>query len=157
MEPYSVRLDIERDSESAEKIREIAFEVGALLQGEFTLASGRKSNRYFEGKKITMHPEGAYLVGKAIFDELAEAGVDAVGGLANGAYPIATAVAMVSHLEGRPVSAFVVREEKKDHGAGRLVEGHLPEGSRVVIVDDVITSGGSIIKAIKAVEDGTAG
>lgn len=153
MEPYSVRLDIEKDSESARKIRGIAYEVGALLQGEFTLASGRKSNRYFEGKKITLQPEGAYQVGKAIFDELAEAGVDAVGGLATGAYPIATAVALVSHLEGKPVSAFVVREEQKDHGARRLVEGHLPEGSRVAIVDDVITSGGSIIKAIRAVEE----
>jgi orotate phosphoribosyltransferase len=153
MEPFSVRLEIETQSESARKIREIAYEVGALLQGEFTLASGRKSNRYFEGKKITLQPEGAYQVGKAIFDELAESGVDAVGGLATGAYPIATAVAMVSHLEGKPVSAFVVREEQKNHGARRLIEGHLREGSRVVIVDDVITSGGSIIKAIKAVEE----
>ncbi|MFC2017687.1 orotate phosphoribosyltransferase [Chloroflexota bacterium] len=153
MEPFSVRLEIETQSESARKIREIAYEVGALLQGEFTLASGRKSNRYFEGKKITLQPEGAYQVGKAIFDELAEAGVDAVGGLATGAYPIATSVAMISHLEGKPVSAFVVREEQKDHGARRLIEGHLQEGSRVAIVDDVITSGGSIIKAIKAVEE----
>ena len=153
MEPFSVRLEIETQSESARKIREIAYEVGALLQGEFTLASGRKSSRYFEGKKITLQPEGAYQVGKAIFDELAEAGVDAVGGLATGAYPIATAVAMVSHLEGKPVSAFVVREEQKDHGARRLIEGHLREGSRVAIVDDVITSGGSIIKAINAVEE----
>ena len=82
MEPFSVKLEIETQSESARKIREIAYEVGALLQGEFTLASGRKSNRYFEGKKITLQPEGAYQVGKAIFDELAKEGVDAVGGLA---------------------------------------------------------------------------
>jgi len=153
MEPFSVRLEIETQSESAKKIREIAYGVGALLQGEFTLASGRKSNRYFEGKKITLQPEGAYQVGKAIFNELAEMDIDAVGGLATGAYPIATSVAMVSHLEGKPISAFVVREEQKDHGARRLIEGHLRDGSRVVIVDDVITSGGSIVKAIKAVEE----
>ena len=87
-----------------------------------------------------------------MFDELVKIGVDAVGGVATGAYPIVTAVALVSHQEGRPIPSFVVREVAKEHGTKRQIEGHLKEGSRVAIVDDVITTGGSVIKAIKAVE-----
>lgn len=145
-------LELGLNTESARRIREIASEVGALLQGEFTLTSGKKSNYYFDGKRITLSPEGAYWVGKAVFDELTRIGVDAIGGLAIGAYPIVTAVALVSHLQGKPIPSFIVREVPKEHGTKRQIEGHLKEGSRVAIVDDVITTGGSVSKAIEAVE-----
>ncbi len=145
-------LELGVNTESAKRIREIASEVGALLQGEFTLASGKKSDYYFDGKKLTLSPEGAYWVGKAMFDELTEIDVDAIGGLAIGADPIVTAVALISHLEGKPIPAFIVRDVAKEHGTKRKIEGHLKPGSRVAIVEDVITTGGSVSKAIEAVE-----
>lgn len=151
METYPT-LELGLDTEGTRRIREIAGEVGAFLTGEFTLTSGKKSNYYIDGKKITLSPEGAYLVGKATFDELIKTGVDAIGGVATGAYPIVTAVALVSHLEGKPIPAFIVREVTKEHGTMRKIEGHLKQGSRVAIVDDVLTTGGSVSRAIEAVE-----
>ena len=145
-------LELGLDTESARRIREIAHKVGAFLTGEFTLTSGKKSNYYIDGKKITLSPEGAYQVGKAIFDELAEIGVDAVGGVATGGYPMVTAVAVISHLEGRPLPTFMVREVTKEHGTMRKIEGHLREGSRVAILEDVLTTGGSVSKVIEVVE-----
>jgi len=151
MVTYST-LGLGLNTESARKILKIAYEVGALLYGEFTLTSGKKSHHYFEGKRLTLHPEGAYWVGKAMFDELTKIGVDAVGGVAVGGYPIVAAVALVSHLEGKPLPSFIVRDQPKEHGTQRKIEGHLKEGSKVAIVDDVITTGGSVKKAIEAVE-----
>lgn len=149
----SSTLELRVNTRDAERILEIARETGALLEGDFTLASGRKSNHYFEGKRLTLSAEGAYQVGKVIFDELADTDVDAVGGLAIGADPIATAVALVSHLKGKPIPSFIVREVPKQHGTRKKIEGHIKEGFRVVIVDDVITTGGSVSKAIEAVEE----
>jgi len=144
-------LELGLDTESARRLREIATKVGAFLTGEFTLTSGKKSNYYIDGKRITLSPEGAYWVGKAIFDELAGIDVDAVGGVAAGAYPMVTAVAVISYLEGKPLPVFIVREVAKEHGTMRKIEGHLKEGSRVAILEDVLTTGGSVIKAIEAV------
>ncbi len=140
------------DTENTRRIREIADEVGASMRGEFLLTSGKKSNYYFDGKKVTMSPEGAYRVGKAIFDELAKIGVDAVGGVPVGAYSMVAGITLISHLEGKPIPAFIVREVAKEHGTQSKIEGHLKEGSRVAMVDDVITTGGSLMRAIKAVE-----
>lgn len=145
-------LELGVNTEGAKRILAIANKVGALLKGEFTLTSGKKSTFYFDAKKLTLSPEGAYHIGKAIFDQLAESGVDAVGGVATGAYPIVAAVAVVSYLEGKPLPSFIVREVTKEHGTKRQIEGHLKEGSRVAIVDDVLTTGGSVLKAIEAVE-----
>jgi len=144
-------LELGLDTESARRLREITTEVGAFLTGEFTLTSGKKSNYYIDGKRITLSPEGAYWVGKAIFDELAGIDVDAVGGVATGAYPMVAAVTVISYLEGKPLPVFIVREVAKEHGTMRKIEGHLKEGSRVAILEDVLTTGGSVIKAIEAV------
>ena len=146
------KLELGLSTEGAKRIGELAGEVGALQWGDFTLASGKKSSYYFEGKKLTLSPEGAYQVGKAIFDELVELDIDAVGGVATGGYPIVTAVAIVSHMEGKPMPCFMVREVAKEHGTRRQIEGHLKEGSRVAIVEDVITTAGSVIKVIETVE-----
>jgi orotate phosphoribosyltransferase len=124
---------------------------------EVTLASGRKSNFYFDGKQTTLNAEGAYLVGKLMFDIIKNLPVkiDAVGGPTIGADPIATSVALVSFLEKSPVNAFIVRKEPKGHGKKLWIEGNknIAKNSVVAIVEDVITTGGSIMKAVKIVED----
>ena len=139
-------------TERTKRILELAHETGALLYGEFTLASGKKTNHYFEGKRLTLHPEGACLIGEEILDRLAGVDVDAVGGLVIGAIPIVTAVTLVSHKEGKPIPSFIVREEPKEHGTRKKIEGQFRKGSKVAIIDDVITAGGSVKKAIEAVE-----
>ena len=145
-------LELGMSKESAKRVFELAKETGALLYGDFVLSSGKKSDHYFEGKRLTLSPEGAYQVGVTVLDLLADANVDAVGGLATGAFPIATAVSLISRQRGKPIPSFIVREEQKKHGTQRQIEGFLREGSRVAIVDDVITAGGSVNKAIEAVE-----
>lgn len=149
----SVEVTLKTENpERVEKLKELARKVRALLEGEFTLSSGAKSPYYFDGKMVSLWPEGAYLIGQIILEEIADLEVDAIGGLTIGADPIATAVALVSHIEGRPIPAFIVRTEPKKHGTQQFIEGHLPKNGRVVIVDDVVTKGTSVLKAIDAVE-----
>ncbi len=126
----------------------------AVTFGDFTLASGRRSRYYLDARLVSLDPEGAYLVARCIMDLLVREGIEAaaVGGLTLGADPIAGAVAAVSHVEGRPIAGFIVRKEAKEHGRGRRVEGHLPKGA-VVVVDDVVTTAGSTLQAIRAVEE----
>ncbi len=126
-------------------------------QREVTLASGRKSNFYFDGKQTTLHAKGGLLVGKAFWEEVKkfEGPIDGVGGLTLGADPIATATSIAASLEGESVHAFIIRKEPKGHGTGQWLEGrkNLPPGSRVVIVEDVTTTGGSSIKAVERAEE----
>ncbi len=135
-------------SELMQIIRELSYE-----QREVTLASGRKSDFYFDGKQTTLHPRGAELVGKAFFAAIAEFGDDVagVGGLTMGADPIATATAVISAQAGKPIPAFIIRKEPKGHGTGQWLEGrkNFAPGARVVIVEDVVTTGGSSMKAIE--------
>src|SRR5262245_51312162 len=130
----------------------------SILRGRFTLASGRESTWYLDCRKTTLDPEGATLVGRCILDRIDREGIQpaAVGGLTLGADPIAAAVAVVSWQAGRPIPAFIVRKSAKDHGTGRRIEGWLPEGKPVLIVEDVVTSGGSSLEAIAAVEQAGA-
>ncbi|MEA3466530.1 MAG: orotate phosphoribosyltransferase [Thermodesulfobacteriota bacterium] len=140
-------LEQER-AELMQIIRELSYE-----HREVTLASGRKSNFYFDGKQTTLHPRGAVLVGRAFYAALASfsESVNGVGGLTLGADPIATATSMISSLEGVPIPAFIIRKEPKGHGTGQWLEGrkNVKLGSKVVIVEDVVTTGGSSIKAIE--------
>jgi orotate phosphoribosyltransferase len=139
-------------NEHAPKILEISERLGALKYGDFTLSSGAQSSYYFDGRLISLHPEGAYLLGKVFLQEIKGYDIAAVGGPAMAAIPIVTAVALMSQMEGTPVQAFFVRAEVKDHGTGQQVEGGLVPGSRVAIVDDVCSSGGSLFTAIQAAE-----
>ncbi|HVY41569.1 MAG TPA: orotate phosphoribosyltransferase [Hyphomicrobiaceae bacterium] len=122
---------------------------------EIKLASGRISNFYFNLKPTMLDPEGAYLIGALITDAIAPGEADLVGGLEMGAVPIAAAVAAVSFAKGRPLPAFFVRKQAKEHGTRSLIEGLVKgetiEGKRVVIVEDVTTTGGSSMKAVEAV------
>jgi len=117
------------------------------------LASGRESNFYVDGRQTTLNAEGAWLVGNLVWEALAPE-VQGVGGLAVGADPISAATAAVSFHRGRPVQAFIVRKKAKDHGIPRHVEGRasLPSGSKVCIVEDTCTSGGSLIRAVQLCE-----
>lgn len=133
-------------------VRELSYE-----EREVTLASGRKSNFYFDGKQTTLHAKGGLLVGKAFWDRVKEfeGPIDGVGGLTLGADPIATATSIAASLEGENVHAFIIRKEPKGHGTGQWLEGrkNLPPGSRVVIVEDVTTTGGSSMKAVERAEE----
>lgn len=116
------------------------------------LTSGRTSHYYIDAKMTTLHPRGSYLTGKLILDPLKNYDVDAVGGYTLGADPIVSVVAALSSQTERPIPAFIVRKEPKKHGERRLIEGPFQPGWKVAVVDDVVTTGGSTLKACRAVE-----
>lgn len=121
----------------------------------FKLASGRLSNFYVNCRSTALHPRGMFLIGHLMFDLLKHKGVDAVGGMTFGADPIAVATSFVSGLKDNPMRAFSIRKEQKDHGIIRWVEGDIEPGTRVAVIDDSVTTGGSTIKAIqRAREEG---
>jgi orotate phosphoribosyltransferase len=119
----------------------------------FKLASGRMSDFYVDCRKVTHNAEGKYLIGNLVFKMIQDFPVQAIGGLTMGADPIAAAVAYTAFLNKRAINSFVIRKERKEHGLKKLVEGDVQAGDRVVIVDDVITTGGSTIRAIEAARD----
>jgi orotate phosphoribosyltransferase len=125
--------------------------------GEVKLASGRVSNFYFNLKPAMLDAEGAALLAQLTLEALAGERIDYIGGLEMGAVPIAGAVAQLSHMAGTPMQAFFVRKKPKEHGARLSVEGLMPgetlAGKRVVIVEDVTTTGGSAMKAVEAVRE----
>jgi len=118
----------------------------------FTLASGKTSNFYFNCKPTTLDPEGMNLIGGILFKMLADTDVTATGGLTLGADALANALAVISYQQGKPIKAFIVRKDVKDHGTKSAIEGGVQAGERVVILDDVITTGGSTITAIEKVK-----
>lgn len=136
----------------ARRLLERALELDAIRYGDFLLTSGQRSTYYFDGRLLSLDPEGAYLLGKLLLPILRQARAEAIGGPTLGADPIVAAVAVVSHLEGWPVPAFIVRKDPKEHGTRRTIEGPLRPGSRVAIVDDACTTGGSLFHAIEEAE-----
>ncbi len=125
----------------------------AFTFGDFVLTSGRRSDFYFNGKQVTLEGRGLYLASLLILERCRRLRVDAIGGLTMGADPIAAGVAALSG-QGDPLRAFIVRKEAKGHGTGRLIEGPpLRAGDRVMVVDDVITTGGSLLQAADALRD----
>ncbi len=137
---------------SVERLLEVALERGALKYGKFTLTSGKESSYYFDGRLLSLDPEGAQLIAEAMLPVLLKAGAEAVGGLTLGADPIVSGIALASHLRGEPIPGFIVRKEAKAHGTGQGIEGPLPPGSKVAIIDDVCTTAGSLFQAIAAAE-----
>ncbi len=129
-------------------------ESGALLYGDFTLSSGKKSKYYFDSKKLTLEPQGALFVAQRIVKKLDEAGISYVGGTAYGAIPIVSHVALWSGLrEGNPIRAFYHRKEAKEHGTAAAAEGQLPPAdSPAAMLEDVVTTGESLLNAIKLAE-----
>ncbi|MCM8771776.1 MAG: orotate phosphoribosyltransferase [Candidatus Omnitrophica bacterium] len=137
--------------EIKEKLKRIIIEKGIFFK-EVILSSGKKSDFYIDCRIITLSGEGLYLVSKIIFEMIKDENVDAIGGLTLGADPIVSGVSLISYLEGKPIYGFIVRSQTKEHGMGKLIEGNIREGWKVAIVDDVATTGSSLIKAIEAVE-----
>ena len=142
-------------SAAKRRLIDIVRERSLSIGGETRLVSGRSTSFYFDMKPSMLHPEGAHLMATLILDALGDAEVDLVGGMEIGAVPLATAVAVMSQARGRPLQAFFVRKQAKDHGARKLIEGLAPgetlAGRRVAILEDVTTTGGSSMKAIEAV------
>jgi orotate phosphoribosyltransferase len=137
-----------------EQILERATALEALRFGEFKLSAGNVSRYYFDGRILTLDPTGAYLVAKAFILLLREFDAEIIAGPTLGADPIVAAIAVVSHLEGHPISGLIVRKSQKGHGTAKMIEGVLRHGMRVAVVDDTCSSGASLLHAIEAIEAG---
>lgn len=135
------------------RLQQILLELSFKL-GTFTLASGKTSDYYVDCRTTTLDPEGADLSARLLFARVRElqTKVDAVGGLTLGADPITAALLVISWQEKAPLRGFIVRKEAKAHGRGKRIEGNLRAGDRVVILEDVVTTGGSALQAIEAAE-----
>ena len=139
--------------EARKRLLEIILEYG-FERGVFRLTSGKLGAYYIDCRKVSLHPEGASLIGTLLLNELRGLEVDAIGGLTLGADPVVTAVAISSFQEtNNPINAFIVRKEAKQHGKNQGIEGpDLTDNAKVAIVDDVITTGGSALQAVERVE-----
>lgn len=143
-----------------ENIKELKARLLALLKkealktGRFVLSSGKVSNYYLDGRVITLTPEGAFLTASIILDSIKDEGIDAVGGPTLGADPITGAIAALSHIGKIPLKTFIVRKQTKEHGTLQRIEGPaLKKGDRVVLVDDVATTGKALIEAKEALDN----
>jgi orotate phosphoribosyltransferase len=126
-----------------------------IQTGAITLASGRTTDFYFDGRLVTLDPRGLSLVSRLSFERLAGR-CEAVGGPTSGADPSVAGIGLASHEAGSPLRTFFTRKEAKGHGMGRRIEGPpLNEGDRVFIVDDVATSGGSLLQSAQVVAEET--
>jgi len=141
------------DPKLRRRLEEILLQLSFKV-GSFTLASGKTSDYYVDCRTTTLDPEGADLTARLLFERVQSLGqkVDSVGGLTLGADPMVAALIVRSQIEGSPIRGFIVRKEAKGHGRGRLVEGNLRKGDKVVILEDVVTTGGSALQAIAAAE-----
>lgn len=135
-----------------ERILNLATDLGALQFGEFTLSSGQKSRYYFDDRLLTLHPEGLHAVAESFLPLIEETDAVAVGGPTVAADPIVGALTLLSGMRGHPLLGFLVRSQAKAHGMGKQVEGPLVPGSKVVVVDGTLSTGGSVFTAIQAVE-----
>jgi len=136
-------------TDSLKKRLRVLLAEKAYLTGEFVLTSGKRSDHYFDCKRVTFDPEGLAVISDLLVEKMRGAGISAVGGLTLGADPIVAGVVDASWRSGYPIQGFVVRKEPKKHGTSEWIEGVVSPGTRVAVVDDVVTSGGSIIKAIE--------
>jgi orotate phosphoribosyltransferase len=129
------------------------FHQRALKFGDFTLASGRKSTYYLDGKQITLHSAGLRLVSEGLLDLLRDVDFTAIGGMSIGADPIVGGVLVVAAEQGRRLDGFLVRKEPKGHGTRKYLEGPVEPGAKVVVIDDVVTTGGSALEACDRLEE----
>ncbi len=134
-----------------DRVKEL-FLARAVAFGEFTLASGKTSSYYINSKKVLFHAEAIALIGELLADATADLEFEAIGGLEVGAIPMAAAALTAYHRRGLHREGFFVRKQAKGHGSRERVEGVVKSGDRVVVIDDVLTTGGSVVQAVEAVE-----
>ena len=137
----------------AQRIRQIAERLGALQFGEFKLTAGGASSYYFDGRLVTLDPEGAHTVANALLPVLTRYRVDAAAGPAVAAVPMVSVLAAASYVAGTPIRALIVRDERKKHGTGKIIEGSPRAGDRVAVIDDTCMTGGSLLHTIGTVEE----
>jgi orotate phosphoribosyltransferase len=123
----------------------------SFQRGTFRLASGGVSDYYIDGRMSAVFSEAAYLIGEVIYERTKDLDIDAIGGMEVGAVPLTTAAVISYHLHGRKMEGFWVRNKLKEHGTQKLIEGRLPAGARVVVVEDVFTRGTSSARAVEEV------
>ena len=140
-----------RNDERWRRLRKLVSQ-HSLRVGDFKLSSGRRSSYLFQLRQTTMLPEGAALLGEVILEYMYQHSIECIGGLELGAVPLVSSVAVMSHIRALPINAFFVRKAPKEHGARETIDGHLCAGAEVLMVDDVATTGGSILKAIEGIE-----
>lgn len=123
-------------------------------EGDFTLTSGRKSTYYFDCKRTALHAEGSWLIGTLFNELLKDVDIVGVGGMTLGADPLISATTVISHEKGRPLAGFIVRKQPKGHGTDQYVEGlaNFKPGDKVAMLEDVVTTGGSLLKACERVK-----
>ena len=146
---------------SAEELLELKRRLARLLvaksyrEGDFVLASGRRSDYYFDCRVTALHAEGSWLIGTLFNHMLREMDIKGVGGMTMGADPLVAATTVISHEQGRPLHGLLVRKEAKGHGTGQFVEGlgNFSTGDRVAMLEDVVTTGGSLLKACDRIRD----
>jgi orotate phosphoribosyltransferase len=134
-----------------ERLRQL-FHERALQFGDFTLASGQKSTYYVNSKRVLFHAEAITLLGELLYQSTKDLEFQAIGGLEVGAIPMAAAALTAFHRNGRSLEGFFVRKQAKEHGSRELIEGQVNPGDCVVVIDDALTTGGSVLQAIAAVE-----
>ena len=151
----ATELLVRSEKEAADEGIRLLEESGALSYGNFTLASGKESSYYLDSKKLTLDPRGAHFVAEKMVEKLDVLKISFVGGTAHSAVPIVSQVAFYSDLrKGDPIFAFYHRKEAKAHGNKAEVDGHLPEsGEPVAILEDIVTTGGSLLEAIRFAEE----
>ena len=146
---------------TAEEVLELKRRLARLLveksyrEGDFVLASGRRSDYYFDCRVTALHAEGSWLIGTLFNHMLLEMDIKGVGGMTMGADPLVAATTVISHEQGRPLHGLLVRKEAKGHGTGQYVEGlgNFSTGDRVAMLEDVVTTGGSLLKACDRIRD----
>lgn len=123
-------------------------------EGNFVLASGKRSEYYFDCRQTALHPEGAWLIGSLFFDLIKELPISGIGGMTLGSDPLITATSIISYEKGHPLNGFIVRKESKGHGTNQYIEGlaNFTSGDQVVLLEDVVTTGGSILTACERAE-----